>query len=309
MSLQRSLVIPAFNEAPRLAAGFERLAPVLAQWAPDETEIVFVDDGSSDNTLKEIARVYGHLPNLKVVQHEHNLGKGAAVRTGWASAKAPHVLTIDADMAIDPSCLAAIDAALLEADVAAGDRSHNGSIRYDSWSRTVAGDLFHRVVTHYTKTTVRDTQCGCKGFRLEVARLLGLLGIIEGFAYDAEVLALAQRLNFRVTTVPVTWHDISGSSVRLSQARSLLRDLHDIPRTRFENPVVIVPRETTVTDVRAAAIAVRQRGLVVARRENDAMVVLPRDAGLNAIAMASTLSGTMAIAGLDDFRGAELAAV
>ena len=66
MTLQRSLIIPAFNEAQRLAEGYARLAPTLETWGVDTTEIVFVDDGSSDGTLRAIQAAYGHLPHLKL---------------------------------------------------------------------------------------------------------------------------------------------------------------------------------------------------------------------------------------------------
>ena len=309
MPLRRALVIPAFNESPRLQAGFDRLAPLLETWNGDETEIVFVDDGSTDDTLASIARVYGGVANLKVIQHEQNLGKGAAVRTGWASAKSPHVITVDADMGIRPEHLPAIDNALNNVDVAAGSRATNGAIAYDSRLRTWGSTFFHTMTERAIGKVERDTQCGCKGMRLEVARLLGLFGMIPGFAYDAELFFLARQFELSVTSVPVTWDDVSGSSVSLGHARRILRDIRDIPSTRYENPAIRLPRACDVSDVRASAISVRQRGLVLARGVDDALVVLPRDAGLNAIAMAQQLGGALTMVQPADLRGAELAAV
>lgn len=306
MTVQRSLVIPAFNEAARLATGFERLAPTLEQWHPENTEIVFVDDGSTDGTLAAIATVYGHLPHLKVIQQPFNKGKGAAVRLGWASAKGAHVLTVDADMAIDPRHLPTVDAALSRVAIAAGSRAERGTIRYDGTLRTVAGSLFHRVVTHYTGTTVRDTQCGCKGFQLATARLLGMLGMIEGFGYDAELFYLARQIGAAVETVPVTWQDVHGSTVQARGIRSLLSDLRDIPRRHYENPVIQVARDCSVDVVRAAAVAARQRGLVIARRHDDALIVLPRDGALSAIAIADAIGGTIRTARPIEFVGAAL---
>ena len=309
MSLQRSLIIPAYNEAQRLAAGYARLAPTLDTWGFDSTEIVFVDDGSTDGTLQAIQATYGHLPHLKVVRHEQNQGKGAAVRLGWASAKASHVITVDADMAIHPACLIDIDEALASSDFAPGSRALNGPIRYGHFTRTVAGALFHRVVTHYTGATIRDTQCGCKGMSLGLARLLGLLGFIEGFAYDAELFYLADQLGITPTPVPVTWDDVTGSTVRASGTRAILRDLRSIPRSNYDIVALRASADLDMTAVRRAAVSTRQRGLVIARHAHESLVVFPRDAGINAITMAPQLEAAVTSVRIDELRGATYHAV
>ncbi len=293
MTVVRSVVLPAFNEANRLAAGYERLAPVLEAWGHDTTEIVVVDDGSTDGTLQAVARVYGHLPHLKVIQQPANMGKGAAVRLGWASAKGTHVITADADMAIRPEHFPAIDEALDSSAFAPGSRALNGTIRYDSWQRTLAGSLFHKVVAHYADTGFRDTQCGCKGLQLGAARALGIFGLIDGFAYDAELFYLAEQLALTISPVPVTWDDVSGTTVRAGGARTILRDLRGITKASYAVPAVTLASGVAVADVKQAAVAVRQRGLVVARRNESDVVLFPRDGGINAIAVAETLGGTV----------------
>jgi glycosyltransferase involved in cell wall biosynthesis len=309
MSLQRSIVLPAYNEVRRLAAGYERLAPILTTWGVDTTEIVVIDDGSTDGTLKEVARVYGHLPLLKVVQQPHNMGKGAAVRLGWATAKGAHVITADADMAIRPEHFPAIDEALTGANFAPGTRLLDGAIRYDSWRRTIAGSLFHRIVAHYADTGFRDTQCGCKGLQLGVARALGMFGFIDGFAYDAELFYLASQLELTTQPVPVTWDDVSGTTVRASGARALLRDLRGISRASYVIPAVQLASGASAEAVKAAAVAVRQRGLVIARRAHDDVVLFPRDGGMNAIGVAQTVGGTITTVRPSDLVGATFDAV
>jgi len=309
VSVTRSIVIPAFNEVARLSPGFDRLAPVLAQWGPDSTEVVFVDDGSTDATMATIAQIYGHLPHLKVVSQPTNLGKGAAVRLGWASAVGAHVFTMDADMAIDPRHLPEIDAALATHAFVPGNRASGGSIRYDSWFRSVAGVVFHQVVAHYTDTRLRDTQCGCKGFQLPFARLLGLFGMIDGFAYDAELFYLARRLAVAPFPATVTWEDVSGSTVSRRGSVQLLRDLRAIPRTTYQTAAVRVEQELTAADLRASAISMRQRGLVVARWPGRSIIVFPRDGGLNAVTMAKDFDGTVGVVSPEGFVGATLEAI
>lgn len=309
MEYQRTILIPAYNEAARLADGFARLEPVLTAF-DGATEILIIDDGSTDGTVATVASVYGHVPGLRVVQQPRNLGKGAAVRLGWSLAKGDHVLVSDADMAIRPEYLPAIDAALDRVDFAPGTRALEGTIRYDSWQRTLAGGAFHRLVHHYTGTTFRDTQCGLKGLRLGVARLLGLMATIDGFAYDAEIFYLVERLGLSVEGVGVTWDDVSGSSVALgSHARSVLSDLRSIPRHRYVNPVIETDAAVSVQDVRRAAADVRQKGLVIVRTSMYALVVLPRDGALSAVSMAPTLKGRVRTATIDELRGGEILAV
>ena len=162
----QSLVIPAYNEAARLAVAFERLRPTLEILGPANTEIVMVDDGSTDATMHVAHQVYGHLEHFRLIQHPHNLGKGAAVRTGLAHARSPKVIVADADMSIRPEHFVNILDTLEHAPFAPGTRALNGKILYEALHRTVSGTAFHVLVRHYTKINVRDTQCGCKGFRL-----------------------------------------------------------------------------------------------------------------------------------------------
>jgi dolichyl-phosphate beta-glucosyltransferase len=303
VSIRRTLVVPAFNESSRLRAGYERLSPVLALWGPETTELLFVDDGSTDDTLQEIANIYGHLPHVAVVKQPVNRGKGAAVRLGWASARGPHVLTVDADMAIDPRHYPAVDEALDHSPFVPGSRAVDGTIRYGSSLRTWAGAAFHRYVTHYTGTTVRDTQCGCKGLQLGLARVLGVFGMIDGFAYDAELFALCEQLAISPTPVSVTWDDVAGSTVRASATRQIARDVRGIPRTPYQVPALHLPPATTAAEVRQVAVGVRQRGLVLARVGDDLWALFPRDAGVNAITMAASLGATVGVVTPADLRG------
>jgi dolichyl-phosphate beta-glucosyltransferase len=306
----QSLVIPAYNEAQRLAAGFERLRPTLEIMGPERTEIVMVDDGSSDATMRVAHEVYGHLEHFRLVQHPHNLGKGAAVRTGIAHARYAKVIVADADMSIRPEHFVNILDALNRVKMAPGSRAINGKIKYETLSRTLSGAAFHALVRYYTKTTLRDTQCGCKGFDLATGRLLAILGIVTGFAYDVELFFLAQRLGIAIEPVAVTWDDIEGSTVTFANAkRTLIRDLRDIPRTRYQCPVVEVEPMVKIDEVRRAALEARAPGLVVARGKNESLVVLPRDGAVAAVGIAQSLRGVVRTAGLDELRGRVLDAV
>ena len=310
MTLALSLIIPAYNEAERLGVGFERLRPTLQSLDPSTVEVIVIDDGSSDDTLERAQEIYGHLEHALFVQQPANLGKGAALRLGIALASGTYVVTVDADMAIDPRRLPDFVAALGDAALVPGSRALSGDIKYDSRLRTFAGAAYNRLVRHYTGTTLRDTQCGCKGFQLGPARLLALLAMIDGFALDVEFLYLADQLELSVRPLLVTWQDVRGSSVRPGHdAWAMIRDIRGLKKTRYENPVVELPLSVTANDVAALAKEARLHGLVIARNAVDALLVLGRDGALGGLGIAGALEGTLRTARLEELRGRTYEAV
>ncbi len=304
MNITTSLVIPAFNESRRLLAGFDRLRPVLDEMGPENVEVIVVDDGSTDDTMHVAHDVYGHLPHTLFVQQPQNRGKGAAVRLGISVARAPFVIATDADLSIRPLHLPDIVVALHQSALVPGSRDHEASASYDTFIRKVAGRAFNRLVRHYTGTTLRDTQCGCKGFQLGPARILALLGFYDRFVYDAEMLYLADQLGLSITPINVTWDDIAGSTVHVGRdALQMIRDLRSFRDTRYENPVVELPRNVDVVAIDKIARESRVQGLVVARGVLDSLLVLPRDAALGGHTIAAMLGGTFRTAGLNELRG------
>ncbi len=217
-SLSLSIVIPAFNEAARLMDEAQRLhrAVVAGAIDPSSTELIVVDDGSSDDTAQRSEDLFAlSFPEMRVLRRDSNSGKGAAIRDGVAVARAPVVAFMDADMAVDPQQLPQLVAAVDRADIAIGSRSAPGSsVQSDSFRRAIMGRTFSRFVNVLTEMGIRDTQCGFKAFRTPVARLLFHGMLIERFAFDVELLHLARRLRLSVAEVPIHWRDVEGSAVR-----------------------------------------------------------------------------------------------
>ena len=308
--LALSIVIPAHDEATRLSAGYARLAPVLEHLGLERVEVVIVDDGSTDATAEVAARVYGSLPHHRVVALPENRGKGAALRLGLRVARGPLVVTADADMAIDPRHIPEVMAALTRADLAPGSRTGDGRIAYDSPWRTLAGAAFSRLVHHYVRTPLRDTQCGFKGYRLGAGRLLALLGHVEGFAIDVEFFHLARLLGLSIEPVPVTWCDVPGSSVHPGRvALDVLTDVRGLARTRYVNPAVATSRDVALDDVAEASSRTRLTGLVVARGDHDALVVLGRDDAVGGAGVAAALGGELRTTTPRELTGRSLEAV
>ncbi len=207
---------------------------------PHEIELIIVDDGSTDATAERAAEVLpGLFDRLQVLRIDRNAGKGAAVRLGAGAATAPVVVFMDADMSVDPSEISGLVDGIGRADIAIGSRSLADSVvETDGVQRKVMGWTFNTIVTTVTGMPFADTQCGFKAFRTPIARLLFHLMTVERFAFDVEVLYLAQRLRMDITEVPVRWREMRPSKVRVpTDPISMTRDVVRA-RTRRERPTV-----------------------------------------------------------------------
>lgn len=206
-----SVIIPAFDEAERL--------PVLLGEIGDHvdlvsTEVIVVDDGSTDATAAVAHAAMAGFPHATVLRAPTNMGKGAALRRGMAAARGEAVVFMDADMATDLSCLRPLIAALVECPVAIGSRAIEGATVADaSFERRLMGGVFNTLVRTLTSVEVADSQCGFKAFRADVARLLFAASTENGFALDVELLDLASRLGLEIGEVPVRWRAIPGSKI------------------------------------------------------------------------------------------------
>jgi glycosyltransferase involved in cell wall biosynthesis len=223
-----SVVVPAYNEARRL----RRSLPPLVEMAADtRAELIVVDDGSEDGTAEVAAAHLTGLPGAKIVRLALNSGKGAAVRAGVAHSRGQSIVFMDADLATDLNDLPALLDALETADVAVGSRGlPESTVDGATTARARMGRTFNRLARVVTGLNLRDTQCGFKAFRAPVAQLLFHLGIVDGFAFDVEILGLAQRMGYRVAEVPVHWHAIEDS--RVDVVRDPARMLRDVVLTQ-----------------------------------------------------------------------------
>ena len=256
--LDASIVIPEYNESARLLEGFARLetAAEEGRFDFDHFEVIYVDDGSSDDTAAVAQRIVDRLPHGSVLVQPENLGKGAAVRAGVRAATGRSVVFTDADLAIDPRQLPTLLAALEQDPVAVGTRAIGGHIDYGTWLRTRAGRTFNLLVRSLSRINLRDTQCGFKAARVAAAKVRFHDTTINGFAFDVEFLSRARGLEGSVAEVPVSWRDVPGSHVDI--ARHSLTMLTDLARARMASgslPSLLgldLPAEVAFDDVAAA---------------------------------------------------------
>jgi dolichyl-phosphate beta-glucosyltransferase len=222
-------VLPAFEEAGRVAASVERVRRELGdlQRAGD-LEIVVVDDGSADATAAEAEQAGAD----RVVVNRVNLGKGGAVKAGVAAASGSTVVFTDVDLAYAPAQIARLlEAVEAGADMAVGSRwlaASDSKAAAAPW-RSFASRLFN-VATRASVGIWRDTQCGLKGFSAAAARDLFDLVALDGFAFDVELFLAARAAGLRVVEVPVNLDDAAGSTVRLNGQVKAVSDLWRLRR-------------------------------------------------------------------------------
>jgi dolichyl-phosphate beta-glucosyltransferase len=226
--LRLTVVVPAFGEAGRVGTAVARLRAALAPLG-DDVEVLVVDDGSPDATADEAAAA-----GARVLRLPQNRGKGAAVRAGVLGARGRSVVFTDADLAYPPEQVVAVLERLEEGwDVVVGSRRHPSSADAAGASalRVVSGRLFNILTATVLLGQYRDTQCGLKGFRADVGRLLFSHTRLERFAFDVEVLHLVERYRLSLTEVPVVLVRAPGSTVRVGlDALRMVRDLFRVRR-------------------------------------------------------------------------------
>ena len=230
-----SLVIPAFNEADRIGQNLRDALGYLQTTSP-ESELIVVNDGSTDATSEIVREVFAALGSIstRLIEHSPNRGKGAAVRQGLLAATRPIGLFSDADFStpIDETPKLIEPIAAGELDVAFGSRALDRRLigHRQPWRREQAGRVFNLIVRMATGLPFWDTQCGFKAFRLDVFRPILERAKTEGFGFDVELLYLARKENLRMKEIPVRWNHYEGSKVDF--ARDSLRMLREIAAVR-----------------------------------------------------------------------------
>jgi len=232
-----SVVIPCFNEEGRVRETLRVTIEYLAANAP-ESELIVVNDGSTDATATIARKILSETTiATRLLENFPNRGKGAAVRTGLLAAREPIGLFSDADLSTPieetPKLIEPI--ANFEVDIAFGSRALDRSLIgiHQPWRREQAGRIFNLLVRVATGLPFWDTQCGFKAFRLSVCRPILESALINGFAFDVELLYLAHRAGLRIREIPVRWNHAEGSKV--SFFRDSLRMLREVVglRTRL----------------------------------------------------------------------------
>ena len=198
-----TVIVPAFNEARTIEQVLRRLAELEL-----DCEILVVDDGSSDQTAEIVGGLEAEITGLRLIVHERNQGKGAAVRTGINASAGDFVMIQDADLEYDPSDIAKLLAPLLSgaADVVYGTRFRGGGAQRAHLFWHSVGNRFLTLLTNVLyNTTISDMEVGYKAFDGNLIRSIKLVS--NDFAFEPEVTAkILRHKNIRLFEVAISYY-------------------------------------------------------------------------------------------------------
>ena len=230
-----SVVIPAYDEARRLPSSLEAVLGYLNAGEWSSTEVLVVDDGSTDGTAAVAKEFCETHPGIRLLRNPGNRGKGYSVRHGMLEAKGDWVLFTDADLSapieeLDKLLRAARDQ---HAGVVIGSRALDRSLIgvHQSVFREYAGRIFNLMMRLLTGLPFWDTQCGFKLFSARAAREVFRRQRLDGFGFDVEALFIARKRGFRAVEVPVRWNHVEGTKV--SMFRESVNMFLDLVRVRL----------------------------------------------------------------------------
>ena len=210
-----SIVIPAHNEESRLGKTLEEIFEFLTDQSYS-AEVFVVENGSADRTLQVARSAAAKHENLTVIQ-EARRGKGLAVRLGMLAARGQYRFLCDADLSMPIDQVnRLLPPELPDVEVAIASREAPGAVIYDEpYHRRMVGRWFNRLTRLILLPGLRDTQCGFKCFRADIAEFIFSRQVIDGLAFDAEVLYIARRRGHRIVEVPIPWYFDPDSRVKL----------------------------------------------------------------------------------------------
>lgn len=253
-TVKLSVIVPAYNEEKRIGRMLDETLSFLKRKQSFEQksgekfsyEIIVVDDGSSDQTSQVVNKYIREETTelIRLLKLSKNRGKGGAIRRGMMVARGEQLLMADADGATQFSCLDDLMAGLEKMcrkssvaethGIAIGSRSHlvdTEQVVNRKWYRNILMHGFHFIVWLLCVKNIKDTQCGFKLFTRKTARFLFPNQHVERWAFDVELLFLAESHGIPMVEVGVTWEEIDGS--KLSPLWSSLEMARDILRVRF----------------------------------------------------------------------------
>ena len=234
MSKDVSIIMPAYNERDRLASSVTATLEYLST-QEFKSELIVVDDGSSDDTAEIARRAAPQFPSIptRVVRYDENRGKGFAVRTGLLAAEGEIALFSDADLSTPIDELRKLVDPIRSGDydVTFGSRALDRTLigTHQPWRREQGGRVMNLLIRTVSRLPFADTQCGFKAFRMSRFRPLLDVMKIDRFGFDVEFLFVADYHKLRLAEIPVRWNDVAGSKVSvLRDTRRMISELAQI---------------------------------------------------------------------------------
>lgn len=228
--MKLSIIIPCYNESKDIAKNVETVKSFLNDKKIDY-ELILVNDGSKDDTQKVIESI----PGVLAVGYEINRGKGGAVKYGIEHATGDYILFMDADLSTDITAIEQVVALAPENDFIIGSRHSKDSLlkKKQPLLRRFIGWCCRKIVNLKIGTRYKDTQCGFKAIKTELAQKIVSKQLINDFAFDVEYIYIAKLNQINIKEIGVTWADDRGSTVSpFKSSMRFLKDLRKIKKNR-----------------------------------------------------------------------------
>jgi len=228
-------IIPVYNESKRLKTTFQALNSFVAPKGAKIAKVIFVNDGSTDNTLK-LLRSKALKFSKKIVTYTQNMGKGYAVKKGFLAATADYALFMDADMSTPLTELAKLMPFISQNQpVVIGTRKngHSTVTVHQPWVREHLGKVFTLLSQIILNTWVTDFTCGFKAFSRPAYSVIAPRMAINRWGFDSEILFIARILGFPIQEKALTWANEPNSRVNL--AKDIARSFSELLQIRLNH--------------------------------------------------------------------------
>ncbi|HOK40291.1 MAG TPA: glycosyltransferase family 2 protein [bacterium] len=218
-----SIIIPCYNEERRIPKTLDKISFYI-QKKEEETDkylfqIIVIDNNSTDGTINKLKEKQANFNDYLIIIANEYKGKGWAIKKGVLNSDGDIILFTDADLSTP---IEELDKALVEiekngADIVIASRQHKESqiLKRQNYMRETMGKIFNKIMNLILNTGFKDTQCGFKVFKKDVALKLFNLSQIKGFAFDAEIIFLAEKIGYKIVEIPVVWINSKSSKVKM----------------------------------------------------------------------------------------------
>lgn len=227
-----SVCVPMYNESSIIADTAAKLHRYMTEHFENDFEIVFADDGSRDGSA-DIVNSLG-LSGVRVVGYEKNQGKGCAVRTGVLASEGDIVMFTDADLAYGMDIIEEAFKILVKGEypvLVASRAKHKDGYEGYTPIRKLASRTYIKVLNLFGGIKISDAQCGFKGFRGDIARRIFSHCQTNNFAFDLEVILIAQKMNLRIYELPAKIINHRESKVNIiKDAFKMLKEISRIKK-------------------------------------------------------------------------------
>ena len=231
-----SLIIPCYNEGIKLIKNIDLIKDYLTENNIIDYEIIVVNDGSKDNTLKILNEIIKENCDIKLVSYEKNQGKGHAVKKGIEKSIGDFIIFMDADLSTNLSAINNVLEEMNNYDVIIGSRRHKSSVlvKPQNFTRRFIGNTCSLLTNLIIPLKISDTQCGFKAFNGNFAREMIKKQQLNGFAFDVEYLYMAKLNKQTILEIPIVWENDEDSKVSVVKSSIIFfKDLFRIRKNKL----------------------------------------------------------------------------